>query len=218
MADGRAGAAPRRHGAALEDDKKRLRARCLARRPALHAALPDAGERACRHFLDRIGFVAGAAVAAYLPVRDELDALPLALAAHDLGHAVGMPVVAARRAPLGFRRWRPGAPLLPGAYGIAVPAADAPPVTPAVLLVPLMAFDARGHRLGYGGGYYDRTLAALRAAAPETVAVGLGYAGLEVERVPHDENDEALDWIVTERGARRVPITARPDRAGADTR
>ena len=188
----------------LRDDKAALRAECLERRKALHAALPQAGERARDRFLDAIGFPEGAPVAAYLPVRDEFDVLPLAEAAHLLGHVVGMPAVTAKAEPLVFREWTPDCRLVEGALDIPTPPPGARPVTPELLLAPTMAFDGDGYRLGYGGGFYDRTLAGLRERNPRTVAVGVCFAGLEVDRVPRGEHDARLDWIVTERGAWKV--------------
>ena len=186
----------------LAGQKARLRAEALARRPALHAALPDAGQKACRHFLSAVGFPAGDDVSAYLPVKDEFDVMPFALTAHAFGHRVGMPVVVGRGKPLQFRLWTPQTELVAGVMGIPIPPDDAEVVLPRLLLVPMMAFDRRGYRLGYGGGFYDRTLALLRLLDPETLAVGVCYAGLEVEAVPHDRHDQPLDWIVTEEGAR----------------
>ena len=186
----------------IQDDKARLRAWALERRPALHAALPEAGQKACRHFLTRIGFPAGAEISAYLPVKDEFDVMPFAYTAHAFGHRVGMPVVLGKDKPLQFREWTPDTVLEAGTMGIPIPPIDAALIMPRLLLVPLMAFDAQGYRLGYGGGFYDRTLATLRLLEPETLAVGVCYAGLEVEAVPHDGYDQPLDWIVTEEGAR----------------
>lgn len=188
---------------AAADEKAKLRKRCLARRRALHAAHPGAGFEACAHFLAAGGFPPGAAVAAYLPVKDEFDPLPLAAAAHRLGHAVCMPTIAGRAEPLLFRRWRPGSATVAGAMGIPEPPPRAPPVVPDLLLVPMMAFDGEGYRLGYGGGFYDRTLAALRAGNPQLLAVGVCFADLEVPRLPRDAHDRRLDRVATERGLRR---------------
>jgi len=187
----------------LETEKARQRADALASRARCHAERPDAGTRACRHFLEAIGFPDDAAVSAYLPVRDEFDVMPLAAAAHAFGHRVGMPVVAGRGKPLLFREWTPQTALVSGVLGIPTPPAEAPALVPRLLLVPLLAFDREGYRLGYGGGFYDRTVAALRALDPATLAVGIGFAGLEVEDVPHGAHDARLDWIVTEEGATR---------------
>jgi 5-formyltetrahydrofolate cyclo-ligase len=115
---------------------------------------------------------------------------------------LALPVVERRGAPLVFRRWRPDMALKPGAYGIPAPPEDAPTLTPDIVLVPLVAFDRFGHRLGYGGGYYDRTLARLRAERP-VQAIGCAHAAQEVARIPAMATDARLDWLLTERGARR---------------
>ena len=103
---------------------------------------------------------------------------------------------------LAFHLYEPGATLVPGVFGLSQPGKDWPEAVPDVLVVPLLAFDARGMRLGYGGGFYDRTLADLRATR-NILAVGFAFAGQEVQDVPHRESDEPLDWVVTETGARR---------------
>lgn len=141
-------------------------------------------------------------VAGYHPKGDEVDVLPALSCLAAAGHATALPVVTGRAWPLVFRLWRPGHPLVPGAFRIMEPMADAPLVQPGVMLVPLLAYDRQGYRLGYGGGFYDRTLEVLRAEAP-TLAVGIGYAGQGVDKLPIDAYDQKLDWIVTEQGARR---------------
>lgn len=139
--------------------------------------------------------------AGYMPIGSELDCRPLLnrLVAADV--PLCLPVVTAPDAPLIFRRWLPDDPLVPGSFGISEPGAAAPEVTPQVLLVPMLAFDRQGHRLGYGGGYYDRTLKVLRAAGNgggATVAIGVAFAGQLRDKVPVSEGDEPLDWILTE--------------------
>jgi 5-formyltetrahydrofolate cyclo-ligase len=114
------------------------------------------------------------------------------------GHLCALPVVARRRAPLIFRRWAPETALVPGAHGEGVPPECAEEVVPDLVIVPGLAFDRDGFRLGYGAGYYDRTLAALRTSRP-VAAVGLAYAEQLIGHVPRGERDEPLDWIVTER-------------------
>jgi 5-formyltetrahydrofolate cyclo-ligase len=121
----------------------------------------------------------------------------------EAGHEIALPVVGAHGRPLVFRRWREGDAMDEGPFGIREPRADKPEIVPSVLLVPLLAFDRRGYRLGYGGGFYDRTLAALRAGG-EAVAVGVAYAAQEVDEVPRDESDEPLDWVVTDKAAIRI--------------
>jgi 5-formyltetrahydrofolate cyclo-ligase len=133
-----------------------------------------------------------------MPMRTEIDPLP-AMAAH-LG-PVGVPVIMAAATPLRFREWSPGCAMMEGAFKALIPV-DGAWVTPQVLIVPLLAFDARGYRLGYGGGFYDRTLQGLRAAGP-VVAIGFAFSAQEVAEVPIDDTDQRLDMIITENGARR---------------
>jgi 5-formyltetrahydrofolate cyclo-ligase len=130
------------------------------------------------------------------------------LALHSLGHRLVLPAIRAAGEPLDFRAWQPGEPLVPAGFGTQEPAATAPSVAPSVLLVPLLAFDAAGYRLGYGGGFYDRSLALLRAAG-DTLAVGLAYADQQVAAVPREATDQPLDLVVTER---RVIVPAAVDR------
>ena len=113
------------------------------------------------------------------------------------GWTTALPVVIAKNTPLVFRQWAPGDALILGRWDIQVPPEEAPEVLPDVLLVPLLAFDREGFRLGYGGGFYDRTLAKLRALKSVT-AIGVAYSGQEVDAVPRDEFDQRLDWIMTE--------------------
>ena len=113
-----------------------------------------------------------------------------------------LPIVKAGRLPLIFRQWSPGEPTRPGVWGIPMPAEDAPEVEPDVLLVPLLAYDRTGYRLGYGGGFYDRTLAHLRQRKRIT-AIGVGYSGQELEAVPHGAMDEPLDYVLTEAGPQK---------------
>jgi 5-formyltetrahydrofolate cyclo-ligase len=142
--------------------------------------------------------VGARAVSAFFPIGDEPDTLPLlaALAAH--GFPTALPVTVSRAAPLVFRRWRPGDPALPGPMAIPEPLASAEAVDPDLLFVPLACFDRRGHRIGYGAGHYDRTLAALRATGPVT-AVGIAYDSAQAPQIPDEPHDEPLDFILTER-------------------
>jgi 5-formyltetrahydrofolate cyclo-ligase len=114
------------------------------------------------------------------------------------GWTTALPVVIAKNTPLVFRKWAPGDALVLGRWNIKVPPEAVPEVLPDVLLVPLLAFDRRGFRLGYGGGFYDRTLEKLRASKKVT-AIGIAYAGQEVDAVPYEEFDQRLDWIMTEK-------------------
>ena len=138
------------------------------------------------------------AVSGFYPYLSEISVLELLGRLASAGWATALPVVVAKDEPLIFRRWSPGEALVSGLWGIQIPPGTALEVSPDVLLVPMLAYDARGYRLGYGGGFYDRTLAKLRASKKIT-AIGVAYSGQEVEEVPHDEHDQPLDWIMTER-------------------
>ena len=145
----------------------------------------------------------GAAVSGFYPMTPEIDVLPTLSWFAERGHPTALPVVVGRHLPLAFRAWSPGAPLERGALGIPFPAKGAAELIPEILLVPLLAFDRRGHRLGYGGGYYDRTLADLRAKGP-VLAIGVGYSFQEVEEVPATAYDQRIDAIATESRAERL--------------
>ena len=185
------------------DGKQAARAEALERRRAAHAAgAPGAGRLAAGHALEVIAGLRGAAVvAAYLPIRDEIDPVPAMLAlvgprlcdrgAGDRG----------TRAAAGVPALDPGVATVPGPFGVPVPAAGET-LEPDVLIVPMLAFDRRGHRLGYGGGFYDRTIGGLRARRQVT-AVGFAYADQEMREVPDSEHDMRLDAIVTEQGVMR---------------
>lgn len=138
-------------------------------------------------------------VSAFLPIRGEPDTLPLLAALAEAGIATCLPATPPRGEPLRFRLWRVGDPLVPGRFGTAEPAGDAPEVDPDVLFVPLAAVDARGFRLGYGAGYYDRVLGRLRACKP-IHAVGVAFAVQAVECVPAEPHDQPLDALLTESG------------------
>lgn len=175
-------------------DKSALRKEMHARRALAHAAGQG---QAAELLADVLAGSAGRALSGYMPMRSEIDPLP-AMARH-LG-PVGVPVIEAKASPLRFREWSPGCALVPGAFGAEIPAEGAW-IDPEVLIVPLLAFDARGFRLGYGGGFYDRTLELLRARHP-VLAVGFAFAAQEVEEVPTEPTDQRLDLIVTEAGVR----------------
>ena len=140
-------------------------------------------------------------IAGYVAMRSEIDPGPALAVLAGLGRALCLPVVPGKAVPLVFHGWAPGEALIEGAFGARVPAGGAAMV-PTVLVIPLLAFDAAGFRLGYGGGYYDRTLEVLRAANPSTIALGFAFAGQEVDAVPRDAHDARLDAVVTEAGLR----------------
>jgi 5-formyltetrahydrofolate cyclo-ligase len=193
---------------------RKAEARDAARqvRRAASAGFPDAGARLAA-FAERVtrdadgAPAAGSAalvVAGYWPIADEIDCRPLLAALAVLGCALALPVVAGPGQPLLFRAWAPGAPLETGPHGTRQPGPDAALVRPTVVLVPLLAFDRALYRLGYGGGYYDRTLESLRNRSQVRggylSAIGLAYAAQEVSAVPRDGKDQRLDAVLTERG------------------
>ena len=142
------------------------------------------------------------AVAGYWPMADEIDVRPLMARMIEAGGPVALPIVVAAETPLIFRRWQPDMDLEAGVFGTRHPGQQEPEITPQILLVPLLAFDDRGFRLGWGGGFYDRTLAELRApgvkAGGAAIAIGIAYHGQRVDHVPHTPGDEPMDWIITE--------------------
>jgi len=139
-------------------------------------------------------------VAGFAPIGDEIDLWPLLRHLQGAGRIIGLPVTGAKPSPLTFRRWTPNCEIACDQYGIQYPK-NGESVTPKLILVPLLAFTARGERLGYGGGYYDRTLSHLRASG-DIFACGVAYAGQEVDILPTDEHDQCLDGILTEDGFR----------------
>jgi 5-formyltetrahydrofolate cyclo-ligase len=154
-------------------------------------------------FLTRLAGKAGLApaeapVALYFALPGELDSSALLGALAALGFPTLLPCAGAKATPLAFRLWRPGDPLVAGRFGLREPSPAAPDIAPKVVLAPLLAFDARGGRLGFGGGYYDATLAALRAQATFLAAGGLAFARQEAPKLPTEKHDAALDFVITE--------------------
>jgi len=178
-------------------DKITLRHAARARRKDLRQAVPGFAQ-ALAHHADAIGVRSGMVVGGYHAMIDEADPALLLERLVELGAHIAFPRVAAKAQPLDYHRVPDGEVLAPGAFGIHEPLAAWPGVVPHLLLVPLLAFDARGHRLGYGGGFYDRTLRKL--AVP---AIGIAYAGQEVSSLPAQAHDMALSGILTEAGFRR---------------
>ncbi len=185
-----------RRGGEVAAAKAALRAVCRQKRRA-GPRPPDAGDAIAAHALVEVPFPPGGVVAGYWPFDDEADPRPLMRALARLGHPLCLPVVVGARRPLIFRAWAVDDALEPGAFGTSVPGADSPERTPAVLLVPLLAADRAGYRLGYGGGYYDRTLAGLHGA----LAVGVAFHDQLCETVPRGDHDRPLEWLVSEREA-----------------
>jgi 5-formyltetrahydrofolate cyclo-ligase len=155
--------------------------------------------------LDFLGSPKPAVVSAFLAIGEEINPGPLMTRLHRDGIRIGLPVMVGKGKPLLFRAWEPGAPLRTVMWGIREPGESAPAVEPDCLLVPLLAFDRKGQRLGYGGGFYDRTIQRLRTIKP-VVTVGLAFASQEVDAVPHLDYDERLDWVLTPEGPVRCTV------------
>jgi len=184
-------------------DKQALRHAALSRRATLPVEQRvRAAEAVGEIGLSFLDLHSPTIISAYYPVGEELDVRPLMIRLIGEGHTIGLPITR-KDQPLIFRAWTPDTEMTQGSMGIPRPIRDAPEVSPSVLLVPLAAFDNRGYRVGYGGGFYDRTLAKLRASGPVT-AVGVAFAQQEVERVPDEPHDERLDWLLTPEGAMAV--------------
>lgn len=178
--------------------KSDLRARILALRALAGAATgAKAADQLCRLILESGLVPDSAVVAGYWPMRGEINLLPVLDALAGRGCCTALPVVDKLRQPLVFRQWAVGDALENGRYDTCHPLKTAPVVTPDAVLVPLLAFDRRGFRLGYGGGFYDQTLERLRADG-QVIAVGVAFSAQEVAEVPIEEHDQPMDAIVTE--------------------
>lgn len=182
----------------LTAKKAALRIKAAQRRDALHDAGDAAAEEIARLFLETWSPAPGTVVSAFWPFRSEVDPRPLIHRLHERGCAIVLPVVVARRTALAFRIWTPDLVLEEGNFGVLAPPSDARELDPDWLLVPLLAFDTDGYRLGYGGGFYDITLAALRARK-SVFAIGAAYNGQQIESVPRTPDDARLDAMLTEK-------------------
>lgn len=187
--------------------KAEIRARMRDVRKQARADNPDAPRMLAAHAQSLIAAVSGTAVrrptvALYAAMGSEIDPGPLAEALTRLGCDLCLPVAVAHDAALIFRAWSPGDALSPDAAGCPAPLGTASEIEPDLILCPLLAFDASGARLGQGGGYYDRTLAAVR---PEVARVGLAWSAQEIDRLPVEPHDARLDGVLTELGYRPFP-------------
>jgi len=186
--------------------KNRERRAASERRARAFADISDASAKLAAHFHESVHLPRGAVVSGYWPLPGELDIRPLIHQIHEAGHRIALPVVKAKGQPLFFRHWTPGTPLVQGAFKVMTPPEGAPELEPQVLLVPLLAFDAEGYRLGYGGGFYDRTLEKRRREAHSghpVLAIGIAFSAQETESLPRGPFDQRLDWIATEAWARK---------------
>ncbi|UWR00420.1 5-formyltetrahydrofolate cyclo-ligase [Rhodobacteraceae bacterium S2214] len=177
----------------LSDVKVKARKAAFARRKIAH----DLGQGTAGYLSEVLAGYRGVPVAGYMAMRTEID--PSAAMEEAAAHGpVGVPVIIGAGEPLKFRQWTPDSIMVPGTYGAAIPETG-DWITPEIVIVPLVAFDRAGGRLGYGGGFYDRTLEQLRAKQP-TLAIGFAYADQEADNLPLEATDQPLDLIVTERG------------------
>jgi 5-formyltetrahydrofolate cyclo-ligase len=177
--------------AELTEAKRLVRQRMLAAREAWD---PACGRALAERVLCEVPPPAGEVVSGFWPIGQEIDIRPLLVALHERGHPIVLPETPRRGNPLIFRLWRPGAVMVAERFGTLRPEGEVR--QPDFLLVPLLAFDRRGYRIGYGAGYYDRTLAAL----PGRFRLGVAYAAQQLDEVPAGPYDERLDAVATERG------------------
>jgi 5-formyltetrahydrofolate cyclo-ligase len=185
----------------LIDDKRTLRSAMLAWRGGLEEEeRRAAAEGLLATFKREQPFRTAAIVSGFWPIKDEIDIRPLLIALSNRGCQLALPVVQGRGQPLLFRAWRPGDALEAGVFGTLQPSPRRELVEPEALIVPLLACDEEGWRLGYGGGFYDRTLKGLRARRTVT-AVGVGFNAQLMPEVPHGADDQRLDWLLTDKRA-----------------
>jgi 5-formyltetrahydrofolate cyclo-ligase len=180
--------------------KPELRKAATARRDALPADERAAAAQAIAARPFPIAVPRGAIVSGFMPLKSEINPLPLMRKLADAGARLALPVVAGKGRPLTMRAFAFGDELASGVWGIREPKPDAPQVYPDILLVPMLVFDRRGHRIGYGAGYYDMTIADLRVRK-SVVAVGIAFAAQEIAEVPITPHDARLDFVLTEREA-----------------
>lgn len=185
----------------IDDIKKKARIEAAEKRARAASETPDAGDQLRDQIINnaiQLGLSLPYHVSVFLPIGSEIDTLPTMRTLADLGHVTALPVVTRKNQPLIFRKWFVGEKLVPGSFGTSEPLSSEPEIIPEVLLVPLLTFDSEGYRLGYGGGFYDRTIEKLEQVAPITT-VGVAFSGQQVDTVPRGPHDRALQWIATEK-------------------
>ena len=182
----------------IEQIKADLRRDAVARRDALPPDMRKAAAEAIAARAFPLPITSGTIVSGFMPMKSEINPLPLMQKLSSAGALLALPRIVGRGHPLSMWAWEFGAPLERGQWDIREPRADAPEVDPDILIVPLLVFDRAGYRLGFGAGYYDMTLTALRARKT-IAAVGIAFAAQEIEAVPRTERDARLDLVLTER-------------------
>lgn len=183
----------------LAEIKKQARAKATAIRKAAHEQWSGRAPLAlASHPFPASPTVTHKIVSGFFPYQSEIDTRPLLGKLAGDGWTTCLPIVIANGQPLQFRRWLPGEPTINGVWGIPRPPDTSPELEPDVLIIPMLAFDRTGYRLGYGGGFYDRTLEKLRAIK-KVIAIGVAYSAQELDEVPHGLHDQPLNYIMTER-------------------
>ena len=185
--------------------KIRLRAYSKSKRALLSASATSAAADLAENFMEALTIIGDGSIAGYWPIFSEFDVKPLLQKLSCAGITVSLPAVIPDQKTLVFQSWSKSMQLVKGPYGTLQPVGSSALITPDILMIPLLAFDSAGGRLGYGGGYYDRTLAKLRKEK-EVTAVGIAYAGQEINEVPTCSSDQMLDWIVTEADIRKLSV------------
>jgi 5-formyltetrahydrofolate cyclo-ligase len=181
-------------------EKRKLRQSMLAARVSMpHASMAAASHAVARHYADHPILAFAPSFSGYIAMRGELDVMPIFDIMERWDKVTSLPCIMGERT-LMFRQWDRRAPLMRQPLGTQEPLATAPSIIPALVLVPLLAFDADGYRLGYGAGYYDRAMELMRQFPTPPLFVGVGYSAQEVDRIPSEPHDQPLDGILTELG------------------
>ncbi len=173
------------------------------RRIAANEAGPKAAIRLANNLGAQFTSFTGQVVAGYISIASEIDVVPALKLLQNVGLTAALPVIVGRDQPLVFCHWTEEMALEPGPFQTRQPPATSPHIIPDILFVPMLAFDLEGYRIGWGGGFYDRTLIKLRALKP-IIAVGVAFSGQQVDKIPHDQHDARLDWIATELGMTKI--------------
>ncbi|MBN8542690.1 MAG: 5-formyltetrahydrofolate cyclo-ligase [Alphaproteobacteria bacterium] len=186
--------------------KPQLRSDMQTKRASLGAVqIAQTSQAIARHFADHPILAFAPSCAGYIAMRGEVDVMPILAFMQNLARETALPRITLKDAPLTFHQWRAGEALETHTLGMKEPLASAPIAIPNIILVPLLAFDAAGYRLGYGGGYYDRTMQTLRAEAKAPLFIGVAYSWQEVKALPAEPHDAKLDGILTELGVSLFP-------------
>ncbi len=188
----------------ISDQKAALRRQAMAAASAAASAYgEEAGVRVAKAFFASIPLEQHSIISGYAPLKSEIDPMPLLTQLHKKGHTIALPHVEGKYLPLTMRRWKPGQKLVAGQLGTSQPEKTSDELLPNIVITPLLGFDRQGHRLGRGGGFYDRTIMELRARGP-VLAIGIAFSAQELPAIPHEAHDQRLDWIVTEERAFQI--------------